>query len=140
MAVVVIRASAQSHVKLRAADKGQMPGAGQGHWYQHQDSQLTYYHRTNEEAENYSEHPEEPLTGREGGRLRVTELLPRLLAKSTHRLPSYPRQDEEETRCQHKEDQGDGEQAATEDKGSPLQRVKGVNVIIKSHLVIQTVC
>lgn len=31
MAVVVARASAQSHVKLRAADKGQMAGAGRGH-------------------------------------------------------------------------------------------------------------
>lgn len=56
------------------------------------------------------------------------------MPESTHRLPSYPRQNEEETGRQHKEDEDDGEQAAAEDKGSPLQRVEGVNVIIESHL------
>lgn len=54
--------------------------------------------------------------------------------KCTHRLPSDPRQNEEQADRQQQEDQGDGEQAAAEESGSPLQAVERVNVMVEGHL------
>lgn len=68
---MVTLASAQSQVKLRAADKDQA-GARRGRRLrdpQHRDPEPTYCHCTDEEAEDYSEHPKQPL-GVGGGGLK----------------------------------------------------------------------
>lgn len=55
------------------------------------------------------------------------------MLKSTHRPPPNPGKNEEEARCEHEEDQDDGEQVAAEDKGSPSRRVERVNVVVERH-------
>lgn len=75
VAFVVTLASAQSQVKLRAADRqrdGEESCSNPTVIYQTGKDQiikskLTHNHHTDEEADDYPEHPEQPLKSRGGG-------------------------------------------------------------------------
>lgn len=71
---MVILASAQSLVKLSAAEKRRETQqkkkkvAGKRSYLKlNKNIKLTYYHHTDEQADYYPDHPEQPLRGRDRG-------------------------------------------------------------------------